>query len=107
MHHMKMCITCGMPLEGDHANDVGMETSEGPVCKYDIENGQIKSPEDIFEGGVQYFSGSITDGDRALAERVTRTNMKHLPYWQSRPFALLEGPTMTEAEFGAAMAKLN
>lgn len=103
---MKSCITCGMPLEGDHANDIGMETPEGAVCKFDSENGEVKSASEIFRGGVEFFAGAAAEGDRDLAERLTRKNMKQLPYWQSRPFAELEGPEATDEEFAAAMAKL-
>jgi len=103
---MKTCITCGMPLEGAHANDIGLETPEGPVCKFDAKDGQIKPAEEIFEGGVVFFQKEVADGDRGLAERLTRKNMKHLLHWQMHPFALLEGPEATDEEFGAAMAKL-
>jgi hypothetical protein len=103
---MKTCLTCGMPLEGAHAGDVGLETSEGTVCRFDIKDGVMKSPEEIFVGGVQFFLGGVAEGDQALAERLTRKNMKSLPHWQKNPFAELDGPEATEEEFGAAMAKL-
>lgn len=103
---MKSCIACGMPLEGDHAGDVGIETADGFVCKFDIVDGAIKPAEEIFEGGVQFFMGSVTDGDRALAERLTRKNMAALPHWQANWFALLDGDQATNAEFDAAMMKL-
>src|SRR5689334_13267697 len=74
--HMQTCITCGMPFEGNHANDIGMELPEGPVCKFDCENGELKSPQEIFVGGVTYFTDAVAEGDRELAERLTRTNMK-------------------------------
>lgn len=95
-----------MPLEGDHAGDVGIETADGFVCKFDIVDGAIKPAEEIFEGGVQFFMGSVTDGDRALAERLTRKNMAALPHWQANWFALLDGDHATNAEFDAAMMKL-
>ena len=101
---MKTCITCGMPLEGEHEKDFGMETADGPVCINDAENGKIKNGQEIFEGGVQFFL--TLGGDRALAERLTRKNMQALPYWQKHPFAELSGIAATEEEFGAAMAKL-
>ncbi|MEK9156793.1 MAG: hypothetical protein AAB448_01500 [Patescibacteria group bacterium] len=41
-----------------------------------------------------------------FGERLTRRNMKSLPYWQTRPFAQLEGPEATDEEFSTAMAKL-
>ena len=103
---MKSCITCGMPLEGNHANDIGMELPEGLVCKFDSEDGKVKSGEAIFEGGVVFFAEEATDGDRDLAERLTRKNMKALPYWQVRPFAALDGAEATDEEFQAAMMKL-
>jgi hypothetical protein len=103
---MKSCITCGMPLEGAHANDIGFESPDGPVCKYDSENGAIKSSQTIFEGGVTFFASSVANGDRALAERLTRKNMSALPYWQAHPFDELAGEQATEEEFQAAMAKL-
>ncbi len=100
------CITCGMPLTGDHAADFGMQAPDGAVCKFDSENGQIKSSEVIFEGGVHFFAEACVDGDRVLAERLTRKNMKSLPYWQRHPFALLDGEEASEEEFAAAMAKM-
>ena len=95
-----------MPFEGDHANDIGLETADGPVCKFDSADGKIKDPKEIFQGGIEFFAGAATDGDRDLAERITRKNMKSLPYWQAHPFAELEGAEATDEEFGAAMAKL-
>ncbi len=95
-----------MPFEGAHAGDVGMEMTDGKVCKFDIENGALKSPEAIFNGGVEFFASSVANGDRSLAERLTRKNMKALPYWQSHPFAELSGVESSDEEFGAAMAKL-
>ncbi len=95
-----------MPFEGNHANDIGLETPEGPVCKFDSADGAIKSPEQIFEGGVQFFMHATTEGDRVLAERLTRKNMNNLPHWQQHPFDQLEGEQATEAEYQDAMGKL-
>ncbi len=95
-----------MPFEGNHTNDIALELAEGPVCKFDVESGKVKSAEDIFEGGVEFFAGAATAGDRSLAERLTRKNMKSLPYWQKRPFAKLDGPEATEAEYVAMVSKL-
>ncbi len=95
-----------MPFEGNHVGDIGLELPEGPVCKFDSADGKVKSGEDVFRGGVEFFAEAATGGDRALAERLTRRNMKGLPYWQAHPFAGLEGEQATDAEFAAAMAKL-
>lgn len=103
---MKSCITCGMPFDGEHANDVGLELPEGLVCKFDSENGVVKSAEDIFVGGVEFFASTVTGGDRELATRLTRKNMKSLPYWQAHPFAGLTGEEATDEEFASAMAML-
>ncbi|MEO5927896.1 MAG: hypothetical protein ABIO72_04200 [Patescibacteria group bacterium] len=103
---MKTCITCGMPFEGAHVNDIGLETAEGPVCVFDSKDGAIKPSEEIFEGGVQFFMSEAALGDRDLAERLTRKNMKYLAHWQANPFAMLAGIEATDQEFGEAMAKL-
>ncbi len=60
----------------------------------------------IFEEGVVFFAEATTEGDRALSERLTRKNMRALPYWKSHPFKKLDGPEATDAEFETAMAKL-
>ena len=95
-----------MPFVGNHANDIALETPDGPVCVHDSKNGVIKSGPEIFEGGVQFFLSSVADGDRGLAERLTRKNMKGLAYWQAHPFAELAGEVSTDKEFGEAMGKL-
>jgi hypothetical protein len=96
-----------MPFESDHANDIGLQTTDGPVCIFDTKGGAVKSGDEIFEGGIEFFAGGVAEGDRVLAERLTRKNMKSLPYWQAHPFErLMNGPEATDAEFGAAMAKL-
>lgn len=103
---MKACITCGMPLEGEHANDIGMELPEGLVCRFDCENGSVKTGDEIFEGGVNFFADAVSGGDRDLAARLTRKNMKLLPYWQAHPFEKLAGKEAANEEFKMAMSKL-
>lgn len=103
---MTSCITCGMPLEGNHAKDRALELPEGPVCIYDTADGKVRSAEEIFDGGVHFFQTAVADGNRDLAERLTRKNMRALPYWQTRPFGKLEGPEASDEEFGAAMARI-
>lgn len=95
-----------MPFVGNHANDIGLELPEGPVCKFDSENGKVKSGDEIFDGGVAFFAAEATGGDRELAARLTRRNMKSLPYWQTLPFEKLEGAATTDVEFQTAMSKL-
>lgn len=103
---MKTCITCGMPFVGNHENDIGFELPKGPVCKFDSENGQVKSGDEIFEGGIVFFAQAVAEGDRELATRLTRRNMKSLLYWQAHPFEKLAGAEATDEEFQTAMAKL-
>lgn len=95
-----------MPFEGEHQNDIGLTLPEGSVCTFDVENGSMKSPDAIFEGGVSFFADAAAHGDRALAARLTRRNMRSLPYWQAHPFDALSGETATDAEFETAMAAL-
>ncbi len=103
---MKSCITCGMPFVGNHADDVGLELPEGSVCKFDSGDGKVKSGKEIFDGGVNFFSTEVTDGDVELAERLTRKNMSSLAYWQARPLDELTGPKATDEEFQSAISKL-
>jgi hypothetical protein len=103
---MQSCITCGMPFVGAHEKEIGLETVDGPVCVHDVSEGHIRPAKEIFAGGVAFFQHAVADGDRALAERLTRKNMRTLSYWQTHPRAELDGPAATDAEFGAAMAKL-
>lgn len=93
-------------MEGAHAGDFGFMSPDGPVCKFDSVDGQIKPAGEIYEGGVLFFLGSVAGGDRSLAERLTRKNMSALPYWQARHFSELDGDMATDEEFGAAMRKL-
>ncbi len=96
-----------MPLEGEHADAFAADLPEGPICSFDYENGAIKPAEAIFEGGAAFFVDAVADGDRALAERLTRKNMSALPYWQAHPFAELQGDMASDEEFAAAMARLS
>lgn len=95
-----------MPLEGEHAAHMGLETSEGSVCIHDVENGLIKKPEEVFEGGVQFFLSTLGNGDRDLAERITRKNMKSLEYWKCHPAEVLNGPEATDEEFQSVLGAL-
>lgn len=83
---MKNCIAYGMPSEGNHANDITLETVDGPVCIYDTKDGMMKSPSEIFAGGVEFFALHTETGDRDLATRLVHKNTKSLPYWQAHPF---------------------
>lgn len=100
----KFCEACGMPLEKkeDFAN--GDENSK--FCLYCVNaDGSVKSCEEIFEGGVQFFLGQI-GGDRQIAEKITRKNMSQQPYWQGKDCAVLKGEMATDEEFAEALKKL-
>ncbi len=100
----KYCQACGMPLEKKEDFAGGDENSQ--FCLYCVdEKGQVKSGEEIFEGGVQFFMSQL-GGDRQLAEKVTRKNMKMLPYWQKQECPFLLGEVASDEEFGEALSKL-
>lgn len=102
---MKSCIACSMPLEDP--KDIGGEIEDGPVCVHcATPEGKVKSCEEVFEGGVQFFMHAVAGTERVLAERLTRKNMKMLPYWQKNGGACLEGTEASEEEFVEAMGKL-
>ena len=97
----KSCITCSMPLE--HEGEIGAKLPEGFVCIHCAENGKVKSCKDIFEGGIDFFLSMLPDADRSLAEKLTRRNMKSLPYWQANPDSILNGPVASDKEFASVM----
>ena len=102
---MQTCIACGMPLN-DPA-EIGGELEEGSVCMHcATADGKVKSCTEVFEGGVQFFLGALTEANRDLAERLTRKNMNRLPYWQKHPDVCLDGPEASEQEFADALAQL-
>ena len=70
------------------------------------EDGSVKSVEDIFKGGVEFFLSKIGD-DKALAERITRKNMKRLPYWDDKAGNILEGNIATDEEYNELLKKLS
>lgn len=101
---MKNCATCGMPLEKKEDFALGDENSE--FCAYCVNpDGSVKSGEEIFEGGVQFFLGAL-GGEKSFAEKITRKNMSSLPYWQEHPLEALRGDMATDEEFQAAMGRL-
>jgi len=92
----KFCQACGMPL-----------TDNKDFCQYCTNaDGSVKTCEEIFEGGVQFFMSQI-GGDRNMAEKVTRKNMNMQSYWQGKDCAILKGQIATDEEFAQVMKKLN
>lgn len=100
----KHCQACGMPLIKKEDFAGGDENAN--FCLYCAdESGQVKSCQEIFEGGVQYFMTQV-QGDRQLAEKITRKNMSSLPYWQDKDCKILQGEMATDQEFAEVMKKL-
>jgi len=100
----KHCQACGMPLIKKEDFAQGDENSN--FCLYCTNaDGSVKSCEEIFEGGVQFFMGQI-GGDRKMAEKATRKNMSRQTYWQGKDCEVLKGETATDEEFAEIMKKL-
>jgi hypothetical protein len=94
-----------MPL--NDPKEIGVEITDGLVCKYcAAADGKVKSCEEVFEGGVQFFMGAVADADRNLAEKLVRKNMNRLPYWQKNRGVCLDGAEASDQEFNDAMSKL-
>ena len=93
-----------MPLTKKEDFAGGDESSN--FCLYCVgADGSVKSCEEIFEGGVQYFM-NILGNDRIIAEKITRKNMKEQPYWQGKNCEILNGEVATDSEFADAMKKV-
>ena len=101
---MKQCSACGMPLVNKEDFAKGDENSE--FCAYCVnDDGSVKTCEEIFNGGVAYFLHAL-GGEKTMAEKITRKNMKALAYWQSSDCDLLKGEMATDEEFIEAIKKL-
>lgn len=93
-----------MPLTKKEDFAGGDENSR--FCRYCINvDGSVKSCEEIFEGGVQYFMTQIC-GNRQTAEKVTRKNMSQQPYWRAKDYEILKGEMATDEEFTDILRKL-
>jgi hypothetical protein len=93
-----------MPLT--KKEDFAGSDEKSNFCRFCVNaNGSVKSCEEIFEGGVQFFINQI-GGDRQMAERVTRKNMSGLLYWQGKNCPILQGEKATDEEFAEVMKKL-
>ncbi|HPN96809.1 MAG TPA: zinc ribbon domain-containing protein [Candidatus Moranbacteria bacterium] len=101
----KFCQACGMPLIKKEDFAGGDENSN--FCAYCVNaDGSVKSCEEIFEGGVQFFISQIGN-DRKLAEKITRKNMNGQPYWQGKDCPILKGETATDEEFAEVLKNLS
>ncbi len=101
---MKYCQSCGMPLT--KKADFAKGDEKSILCCYCVDaEGNAKSAEEIFEGGVQFFMNSF-GGDRQKAERLTRKNMSQQPYWKNKNCKILEGEMASDEEFKTMLAKM-
>ena len=100
----KFCQSCGMPLTKKEDFAAGDENSN--FCRFCVnEDNSVKSCEEIFEGGVQYFISQL-GGDREMAEKITRKNMSEQLYWQGKDCKILKGEMATNEEFAEALKKI-
>jgi len=100
----KFCEACGMPL--DKPEDFVGGDVNAQFCLYCTNpDGSVKTCEEIFEGGVQFFLSQIVD-DRLAAEKFTRKNMTQLPYWRNKDCAVLKGEMASDEEFTEMLKRL-
>jgi hypothetical protein len=91
-----------MPLIAPESFAGGDEKSQ--FCIHCVNaDGSPKPCAEVFAGGVDFFLRTI-GGERALAERITRRNMRQLPYWQGKDCPDLEGEAATDEEFDAVLS---
>ena len=102
---MKKCLACGMPLI--KPEDCANHDLNADFCIHCVnEQGEVKSAEEIFQGGVEFFIAA-TGVNRELAKKLTRRNMNSLPYWQNKNEICLQGEEASDEEFQMAMEKFN
>ncbi len=99
---MKTCIACGMPMNLEE--DFGNEDQSCESCiNCTNPDGTVRSCEEIFEGGVDFFMNEIVGTSQELAEKLTRKNMKQLSYWNDNDCECLKGEEATDEEFQKAL----
>ena len=102
---MEYCIACGMPVESNEL--IGLKTDQGLFCIHCIdENKKVRSCEEIYEGGVQFFMSVVPNMDRNFAEKITRKNMTEQMYWQGGNYQCLNGEKATNGEFQKVLQTL-
>jgi hypothetical protein len=100
----KHCLACGMPLT--KKEDFAGSDENATFCLYCVNaDGSVKTCEEIFEGGVQFFMSQI-GGDQVMAEKITRKNMNAQPYWHDKNCEILKGELASDEEFAEIMKKL-
>lgn len=99
------CATCSMPLE--NPSDVGTTIGKDSFCIHCTDqNKNLKSCQEIFDGGVQFFLSVLPDMPKDFAEKIVRKNMNFLPYWKTNFDACLNGPEASEQEFKDVLKRL-
>ncbi len=99
------CISCSMPL--GKKEEIGAIVDQGSLCIHCVHaDGTPKSCKEVFAGGVEFFLLNIPGTTQDLAERITRKNMKALPYWQGIQDDCLLGAEATDEEFATILSRL-
>ncbi|KKP24521.1 MAG: hypothetical protein SZ59_C0002G0367 [candidate division TM6 bacterium GW2011_GWF2_28_16] len=100
----KHCESCGMPMS--KKEDFALKDENSIFCLYCVNpDGSVKSCEEIFEGGVQFFMSQL-GSDRKMAEKVTRKNMNMQSYWKDKNCSILKGEMATDEEFAKILKDL-
>lgn len=102
---MNYCAACSMPLENNSL--VGLVQGDQSFCIHCVDSDhRLKSCEEIFAGGVEFFLTLDPTFERKFVEKIVRKNMLHLPYWQNNPAACLQGDIASDEEFSAVLSRL-
>lgn len=77
-------------------------------CFCSNEDGSIKTCEEIFNSGVNYFMGIQNKYDKTFVEKIVRYNMNNnCPYWKGKNESILVGDMASEEEFIEIMNSLS
>ena len=100
---MHVCIACSMPM--NKVEDFGNHNINSESCIYCTNSdGSIKSCEEIFDEGVEFFV-ERTWANNILAEKIVRKNMRQLPHRQWEKHEILNGPIATDDEFAELLQR--
>jgi hypothetical protein len=88
--------------------DFALKDEASEVCCFcSNEDGSVKSCNEIFEGGVNYFMSVLKGYDKSFVEKIVRYNMNtNCPHRKGKDDAILKWEMASPEEFEEVMKRL-
>lgn len=100
---MQMCAACGIPL-GD-PRLIGLKQEGQLFCLHCInEEQKVRPCDEIFQLGVECLLSVNMDTPREVAEKITRSIMNRLSYWENETSEILDGEELPVEEIASFLS---